>query len=168
MAYIKNINPASGLPGQIADSNPYSLNTLNNTEGTLKIPFGAAMKLDAASGGYKLPAAAGDITNTMSVAIIGTRGLNSSYVNGVLTVGEVDGVSPGNSVTGAHQGVIYVTVEEAVQIGQACFIRFASGTGGTQLGAFRASADTATAGAHPNWYYLSSAPASGVAQVRVV
>lgn len=168
MTYIQNINPLSGLPGQIADSNPYVLNTLNSGESALKIPFGAAMKMDAATGGYKLPAAAGDISNRMAVAIIGTRGLNSSYINGVLTVGETDGVSAGNSVTGALEGVIFVQVEEAVSVGQQCFIRFASGAGGTQLGSFRASADTATAGAHPTWYYLSSASASGIAQVRVV
>ena len=168
MAYIGNINPQVGLPGMIADSNPYTLNTLNNGEATLKIPFGAAMKFDATSGGYKLPAAAGDVTNRMAVALIGTRGLNSSYINGVLTIGEVDGVSVGNSVTGVLDGVIWVQVEEAVNLGQQCFIRFASGTGGTQLGSFRASADTATAAAHPSWYYLSSASAAGYAQVRVV
>lgn len=168
MTYISNINPQVGLPGMIADSNPYTLNTLNNGEASLKIPFGVAMKFDATSGGYKLPAATGEITNRMAVAIIGTRGLNSSYINSVLTVGEVDGVSPGNSITGAVEGVIWVQVEEAVTLGQQCFIRFASGTGGTQLGAFRASADTATATAHPSWYYLSAASAAGYAQVRVV
>jgi hypothetical protein len=42
-------------------------------------------------------------------------------------------------------GVIWVIVEEVVSPLSPVFVRFAAGAGGTALGAFRASADTATA-----------------------
>lgn len=167
MGYINNIEPASYLAGQIADSNPYSLISLPNTD-TVSIPFGIAMVYDASNEGYKLPASSGAITNRMAVNVIINR--NKFYANDAnlnpLIVGNT-AVPVGSEAAGATFGYIAVTVEEAVTCGAVCYIRYASGAGGTQLGAFRASADTSTAAAHPTWYYVSAATAGSIAIVCV-
>jgi len=64
-------------------------------------------------------------------------------------------------------GRIWVLVEEAVSNGNQAYVRFASGAGGSQLGAFRKSADTATAAALPNAYYRSNALAAGYAVLEL-
>ena len=73
-----------------------------------------------------------------------------------------------NSAFGVlHSGRVYVQVEEAVTPASAVYVRVASGGGGTQLGAFRASADTATARAASGMRYLTSAGIAGMAVVEV-
>jgi hypothetical protein len=78
------------------------------------------------------------------------------------------GVPPKYAVSVLTKGRIYVVVEEAVTPASAVFVRFAAGVGGTQLGAFRASADTATASAAPaGWRYRSSAAIGGIAELEL-
>lgn len=167
MGYVNNIEPVSYIAGQIADSNPYSLLSMPNTD-TVSIPFGIAMCPDGTNEGYRLPAASGDITNRMAVNTIINR--NKFYQNDAnlnpLIVGNTS-VPVGQEAAGVTFGYIAVTVEEAVNFGDICYIRYASGTGGSQLGAFRKSADTSTAAAHPTWYYASKAAANTIAIVRI-
>lgn len=66
-----------------------------------------------------------------------------------------------------HEGRIYVQVEESVTPASTVFVRVAAGGGGTQLGAFRASADTATALAATGARYLTSAAANGFAVLEI-
>jgi len=168
MPYISNIQSQTYLAGQISDSNPFSLDSAPNAESTLSIPFGIAMKIDSVSGGYKLPAASGDITNRMAVNVIINRNRFYSYdasLNPTITGN--DRVAPGGWCAGLTLGYVAVVVEEAVNAGDPCFIRYASGAGGTQLGAFRKSADTSTAAAHPVWYYETAAAIGTIALVRV-
>lgn len=58
-------------------------------------------------------------------------------------------VNSGNKISKAmsvlRRGRVYVRVEEAVTPASVPHVRFAEGAGGTRLGAFRASTDTATA-----------------------
>jgi hypothetical protein len=168
MPYTKNIQPYAFIAGQVADSNPFSQLSASNTD-TVIIPFGVAVKLDGATAGFKLPAATGDITNRMFIASIGQRVRSNYYdVNGNLVAADTYGATPGSSMSAYELGDIAVVVEEAVLPGDQVFIRFATGAGGTQLGAFRKSADTATATAHPSWFFLTGASAGGFAIVKVV
>ena len=66
-----------------------------------------------------------------------------------------------------HIGSIYVEVEEAVTPASPVFVRVAAGAGGTQLGAFRASADTATALAASGMRFLTSAASGGFAVLEI-
>lgn len=168
MPYINNVQAQTYLAGQISDSNPFSLDSAPNAESTLSIPFGIAMKIDSTSGGYKLPAASGDITNRMAVNVIINRNRFYSYDSSLNpTITGNDRVAPGAWCAGLTLGYVAVVVEEAVNAGDQCFIRYASGAGGTQLGAFRKSADTSTAAAHPVWYYETGATIGSIALVRV-
>jgi len=59
-----------------------------------------------------------------------------------------------------RHGRVWVRVENAFVAGAAAFVRFASGAGGTQLGAIRTDADTATAVAVAGLRLLTSGGAA--------
>ena len=167
MSYIGSVNPVPYIPGQIVDSNPYSILSLPNTTAST-IPYGIAMIFDSANTGYKSPTSSGDITNRMAVNLIINRNkLYSTDSSLNPTIIDNNGTPAGQESAGMIFGNVAVFVEEDVLVGQQCFIRYAAGTGGTQLGAFRASANSSTAAAHPSWYYTSSATAGTKATVCV-
>jgi hypothetical protein len=85
-----------------------------------------------------------------------------------LTVGTESGLhsSPGMADC-LRQGRIWVAVEEPVTAGDPAFVRFAAGAGGSQLGAFRKSADSASSVALPNAKYLTDSTTDGLAIVQV-
>lgn len=64
------------------------------------------------------------------------------------------------------EGRIWVSVEEAVTAGDQPYVRYAAGAGGSQLGAFRKSADTASAAAVPNAKFLTDGLAGGLAVMQ--
>ena len=74
-----------------------------------------------------------------------------------------------DAVTLKHKGRVFVEVEEAVVPTDPVFVRFAAGGGGTKLGSFRKSADTATAVALAAGQarYVSSAGAGEIAILEV-
>ncbi len=59
-------------------------------------------------------------------------------------------------------GNIWVNVEGTVTEGQNLFCRYASGSGGSQLGAFRADADSSTAAAVPGLYTKQARTGAGL------
>jgi len=62
-------------------------------------------------------------------------------------------------------GAIWVVAESGLAVGDQPYCRFAAGAGGSQLGAVRADADTASAALLPNARVL--AVTTGLAKVRV-
>lgn len=66
-----------------------------------------------------------------------------------------------------RDGHIYVVVEGSGVEGQQLFMRYASGSGGSQLGAFRADADTTTAVAVPGMKALESWSTGGIVLAEV-
>lgn len=66
-----------------------------------------------------------------------------------------------------RKGRIYVEVEDAVTAGAQCYVRYASGAGGSTLGAFRSDADTASAAALSNAYFRTNTAAGGIAIVEI-
>lgn len=114
----------------------------------------------------RYPAAAGDVTGFRFVGVTlndlakvayagqgGVRNRQFYHTNTMLPI--------------LQDGVVWVRVEEAVAKGDQAFCRYASGAGGTQLGAFRKSADTSTAAALPKCVYETDAVAGGLAKLRV-
>lgn len=102
----------------------------------------------------RLPRATGDVT---SVSRFGVSAKTRASESASYTSQMVDCISDGR---------VWVPVEEAVTAGDAAFVRFAAGAGGTQLGAFRKSADSASAVALPNAKYLTDGSAGGLAVVQ--
>jgi len=82
-------------------------------------------------------------------------------------IAAADSVLDGRMFNVLRDGRIYVVVEEAVTPASTVFVRISAGGGGSQLGAFRASADTATALACAGARYLTSAGIAGVAVLEI-
>lgn len=147
---------AVAFAGQLADLNDFESKS-GLLEGAANIPFGVGLKKGSADDGYVLPAAGGDLIDgiaihTHAVDTIGLSGLSPSDA----------GLQPKQTFAVLRRGYIWVKVEEAVVRDDTAFCRYATGTG-TQLGAWRKSADTSTAAIVKGARYMTSAAAGGYA-----
>lgn len=126
------------------------------------IPFGLAVCAGVAPDrDVKLPTSSGEAIASVGVAL-------SDTIECPLGGSAVPQFPVKSAVPTLRQGRVWVKVEEAVTPASAVYIRYASGGGGTQLGSFRASADTATAALAPaGWAYRSSAGAAGFAILEI-
>jgi hypothetical protein len=112
------------------------------------VPFGVGVVGDdraaVSASQCRLPRLAVDIT--------GGRFLGASMADTTLETraGAEGGYGDGSAVPIVHRGRVYVLSESIVAEGAAVYCRFASGSGGTQLGAFRGDADSTTAALVPN------------------
>lgn len=96
----------------------------------------------------RAPSSAGEVTTTgMGVAVFDPW-TTVPYAAGAM-------------VPMLRRGALLVAVEEAVTPASPVFVRYAAGVGGTVLGAFRASADTATAAQVARAKYLTTQPIPG-------
>jgi hypothetical protein len=106
----------------------------------------------------KLPTSAAEVLRALGVAVL-------------MPLKSEDSVSFRASLKEAvlylEKGEIWVAVEGAVTRGSQPFVRFATGTGGSQKGAFRADGDTSTAGVLPGCRFMSSTAGAGFAKVRL-
>lgn len=147
--------------GMKADSGEDDCVTRANAEASAEIPFGVAVCRQTTSDTKViLPAASGDIANLAGVVVH-----SHEYAPNV-EIGTT-GVKPKVPMAVMQRGRIWVTVEEAVAVGDRAFVRFATGAGGSQKGAFRKSADTATAAECKGMVYRSAASASGLAILEI-
>lgn len=159
--------PNWSFPGQWADDGIKDF--LSALAVLAAIPYGVLVVKDAANtGGFdklagKVPAASSDIT---------TLGL----ILGVATADQARAQDPSVAVATypinscvpvMKQGRVVVLSETAVVDGVQAFARFATGAGGSQKGAFRADADTATAAAVPGAYWRGTTTAAGFAVLDV-
>ena len=151
---------AVAFAGQLADLNDNESRS-GNLEGAINIPFGIGLKKGTLDDGYIVPTLAGDICQGIAVHAhaldnIGLSGLSPATA----------GIQPGEMFTVMRRGYIWVKVEEAVVRGGPVYMRYAAGAGGTILGSFRTSADTATASLVKGaTYQTSQATVGGLAQV---
>lgn len=164
-SYSINI-PAVAYPGQPVDIG--NKDDLSGVNVLAAIPYGVLAVLDSGNTsdfghiGAKVPAAAADIT-TLGLplgVVLADQGRAQDPSVAVATY-------PINSALPLRrEGRVWVLVEEAVNNGDQAFVRYATGSF-TQKGAFRKSADTATAAALPNAYYRSNALAGGYAVLEL-
>lgn len=166
LSYSINLNAVS-FPGQPVDIGVKD--DLTGLNVAAAIPYGVLAVLDSSNTsdfghiGIKVPAASADIT---------TLGKALGVVLADQARAQDPSVTPAqypinSAVSVRRKGRVWVLVEEAVSNGDQAFARYAAGAGGTQLGAFRKSADTATAAAVPNAYYRSNALAAGYAVLEI-
>ncbi len=146
----------SGFAGQIADEAPRYIASAICKE-TSPCPFGLGVKKGTNEDEALLPTATGDVLIGISVHRHDVNTIGSS------AWATAAGIPVGDRFDLLKEGVVYVKVEEAVVQGDKAYVRFASGAGGTQLGSWRKSADTATARAVNGAYYLKGAASGGIA-----
>lgn len=150
-------NPAAAIEGQVADLNN---NDMRSYAAGVDITNGRFVVMGAADGRCKLPTATGEITGGKALGIAVYDPMK--MVN--WPAGNTVPYPQGTTVPILRKGTAWVKVEEAVAPGDPVFVRFAVGTG-SALGAFRKSADTATAVQLPGAVYLDTAAANGLARV---
>ena len=154
-----SIDMLVAFAGQLADLNDNEA-VSGNLEGAINIPFGIGLKKGAADDGYVVPSGSTDVCNGISVH---THAIDNIGLSGLSPA--TAGIQPGEMFTVLRRGYIYVKVEEAVVRGDPVFMRYAAGAGGTILGSFRKSADTATAALVKGAQYLSTAASGGIAKI---
>jgi hypothetical protein len=135
------VNPAVGRPGLEYDS---SFSDIVSWIATVAIPFGALV-YESAEGKATLPTATGNVTGGKT----GVALIDHTKASGV-------GYEIGDAVRVMRRGRCFVLNEEALAFGDTLFARFAAGGGGSQLGAFRNDADTASASTPTNMTLLKA------------
>lgn len=105
----------------------------------------------------RLPRQASDVTSGRAIGAV------------LSDVAKISGVqfNPYTMVPVLESGRCFVTVEEDVKKGDDVFVRYASGSGGSQLGAFRKSDDTSTAAQLPRAIYDTDGSAGGLAVLKL-
>lgn len=150
----KNDFAATGFTIAISSVSGYSKTQLVG-QGTV-VPFGVGLCRDDDSpvSGYRcrLPRVAADVT----AGFLGIAAFDSTepYTAG--------GWQPGSIPRLVHRGHIWCVTEGAIAELAQMYCRFAAGAGGTQLGAFRADADSATAAAVVGLRALESCSGAGI------
>lgn len=154
--------PAVSYPGQ-----PFDIANVKDMTSALavaaSIPYGVLGVRDVSNIGQggveiavKVPSASTDITVVGSAlgVVVADQARSQDPTVALPTYPRYAAVPMG------RVGRFWVVVEEAVVAGDQAFVRYAAGSF-TQLGAFRKSADTATAAALPGAYYVSSQSVAG-------
>lgn len=152
---------STGFPGQKADNGETDVLSYVNEEATANLPFGVAVTKGTADNGFLA------MVNGSSVPIGVLSHTHSVDPGQVAASPAGSGVPPKYLGNVLKRGRIMVQVEEAVTPASPVFVRHTAGAGGTQKGAFRASADTASAVAWTAARFLTSAAAQGVAVLEV-
>jgi hypothetical protein len=128
-------------------------------EASAEIPFGVAVARGTADDGVKLPAA--------STAKIRGVVVHSHAYDKDQELGDT-GIKPKCQISVGRRGRFLVTVEEAVIPGDRAFIRYATGDGGSQKGAWRKSAVAGeTIDVTAEAEFQTTASAAGLAVVEV-
>jgi len=148
-----------GYPGLIYDLHKGYNDTLVSTEASAVIPFGCAVCKGSTDEGGILPV---DANSKFEGVLI----KDDSYAPGSIDL-DANGLKPKASLSIRKRGPIWVKVEEAVVKNDPAFFRHTASGGNTQKGAWRKSADTATAVEAQGCYFMTSASAGGLAVLWV-
>jgi hypothetical protein len=149
-----NTNPVVGKPGMLYDAGD-DINDITSWIAAEDIPYGAYV-VQTADGTCELPDSAGEVTGFAGgVALID-----------IVTEPTTVGYKTGDAVRVLRRGRVFVLNEVTFSVGDVMFVRQASGTG-TQKGAFRNAADTATCTTPPR-VSLFKAGAANLAVVDLV
>jgi len=114
----------------------------NNGEAEVVIQSGLFVTHGTDDGMLKLPTSSGEVATGLGIAP--SRVTQDSRFPSGGTAGSTYQI--GDTLESISQGKVWVYVEAAVNAGEQAYVRYATGTG-TQKGAFRNDADTATAAA---------------------
>lgn len=147
----------AGFPGMKADLVDDYVRSYVNAEATAEIPFGVAVVQGAADGSAILAVGAGV---TWVGVVLHSHNYDPTYDLGTT------GLKPKKTMNVLSRGTVWVQVENAVTVNSRAFMRHTAGAGGTQKGAFRGDADTATAIEARGCRFLTAASAGGVAMLE--
>jgi hypothetical protein len=140
-------------------ANRFSLTSANADDFTGGL---AVVTLDGGeTGTCALPTSTADVDRLSALGGVSMRVQFDVAVSNDLLV-----YSQGDSVTICNFGVLYVLVDGAVGNGETAYVRFAAGSG-SQLGAFRADDDSATAQLVPGLRFLADGTSGSYVPMRI-
>jgi len=149
----------AAFAGMLADTGRNDIFGALQAEASLEIPFGVMVCKGTGDNDAKLPAAS-------DAKLIGV--LVHSHAYEPRTDLGTTGVKPGATLNVMNRGRMHVLVEETVVREDRAYIRYASGAGGTQLGAFRKSAvSNETIDVRANVKFVTSASSGQLAIIEV-
>lgn len=153
-----NIEQSGPYAGMKAGVGPDTIGSYRNGEAAA-VPFGVLVQQGTDDGEFDL------YDTTGGLKLLGVLCHTHALSNRDLS--NDDGIAVDAMGNVMERGRVFVEVEDAVAAGEPAFARFVAGAGGTQLGAFRSDADTASADAIPGLMYKTSASAGGIAELSV-
>lgn len=133
-----------------------------------EIPAGVAVCMDERSTddqACRLPRQASDITGMRFLGPVLNDVSKTAYSPSSTSVKQT--FHRNTMLPVLKDGEVFVRVEQAVSKGDQAYCRFASGSGGSQLGAFRKDDDSSSAAACASCRYTSSASAGELAKLKV-
>lgn len=148
--------PAVGLAGMIASTHT-GTDVQNFALKTAAIDAGLYVT-DAGSGQCERPDAAAEITGIGAYGGFTVLRTGRDPSNAQYQVTE--------SVPVLRLGEMYVTCENAATKGNQVYIRYASGAGGTTLGAVRDGSVASETAALPRWYFAETTSGAGLVLIR--
>lgn len=151
-----NVSQPIGIAGQKADTGPMDVLSRVSEEATA-FPYGVAVVRGTNPDTQAL-------LPTGAATLLGVAMHSHAAENDLSAAASVEDERMFNV---CHDGRLLVKVEEAVTPASTVYVRIAAGAGGTQKGAFRASADTASALAATGMRYLTSASSGGLAVLEI-
>ena len=134
--YSRNFEAA--FAGMLGDSGDHRIGSYLNVEGS-DIPAGILVAL-VGEGQAELVEATGDL---LAGGVLKTFARDPGDASGALSGTAV--IKSGHMMPVLEEGAVWLLGEEAMAVGDDVFVRFAAGAGGSQLGAVRNDADTASA-----------------------
>lgn len=153
---------SAAFPGMLYDNGDNDVLSYVSEEASANMPFGIALAKGAADFGALL------MVNGSSVVIGVAQHVHNVDPGQVAATPAGAGVPPKYPVNVLKRGRIWVSVEQAVTPASNVFVRHTAGAGGTQKGAFRTDADTATAVQVTNGMrFLTSTTGAGLAVLEV-
>jgi hypothetical protein len=156
-----SVNHAVAYSGQLADNGPHDIATMRNDESTAEMAFGRAVRFASVSDAQsaKLPAAETD-------KVAGILVLSHAY-DAELELGTT-GVVPGAELNVLRKGRIWVTVEDAVEVGSRLWVRAVAGGDPEFLGGLCIADDGSdTIDCTNQGVFRSAASAGGLAVLEV-
>lgn len=148
------VNPAVGFRGLLADPgmDKFTISLANGAAAAQG--FGIAVRRDAANPGEQF-----DIFDATGQDVAGILVHTQSQQDP--TLAGAGGVALLETASVLRRGRIWVPIEEDIAVGDAVFFRHTAGGGGTEIGAFRNDADTASADALTESTWLQGGTAAG-------
>lgn len=154
------VEPAVGFRGLLADPNDDSFAIPLANGAAAAVGFGIMVRRDVTN-----PEDQFDNFSATGQAPVGilvhTQAQENPNLAGDLGVDQLEVASV------LRRGRIWVRVEEAVSVGDPVFFRHTAGAGGSELGAFRNDADTATCDQVTSAAWLQGSAGAGVALLEL-
>lgn len=155
-----SVDPAAAFRGLLGDPSADAFSLSRSNGAAAAVGFGIGVREDGAN-----PESQFDIFSATGQELTGI--LVHRHDQQDPSLAGVGGVALLEDAKLLRKGRVWVPIEENIAVGDAVFYRHTSGGGGTEIGAWRNDADTASADQLTNAKWLKGGLSGGVALLEV-